>query len=129
ALEAVRAAADGITRRAQAMGATVRLRDVVFDARDEGKKQAVAVDGEIEVALGQTKGFWERVRLASNLDRAARDNAESKVAIAVASDGPRARVRDAESFRGRLLKLWAQRARDLAAEAQSAAAPLQIVDC
>ena len=49
--------------------------------------------------------------------------------VAVASDGPRTRVHDAESFRGPLLKLWAKRARDLAAEAQSAAAPLQITDC
>lgn len=105
----------------------------------EVTEYAVIVDGSIEIALAPEQDYWARSRLIAAISLVTRAIAspppaadgerEPPPAPAVRFDEPQILVKDPEIHRAKLTERWIKRARDLAAAAQDAAAPLHLVGC
>lgn len=134
----LRAACDILLRRMREVhpGASLRMialdvgRDVIGKARDE---LPTRVDAAIEVPLAPESDWWSRAQLAAAvtvLSRAlAAEARKQKPVIEVGFQQPVALVRDPERHRAEVIRRWVSRAKELAALAQSAEAPLHIVAC
>lgn len=108
-------------------------------AGGEEGEAVVVVDGSIDVVLAPELDYWKRGRLLAAvakvtgaIERSFKEAAskeEGKSARAARFNEPAVAVKDLEAHRAKLAERWVKRARAFGDAAQSAAAPLHLVDC
>jgi hypothetical protein len=99
---------------------------------------AVVVDGSIDVRLAPELDYWKRGRLLAAVAKVtgaieasfkeARDE-ETKRERGARFNEPAVTVKDLETHRAKLAEQWVKRARAFGDAAQTATAPLNLVDC
>lgn len=97
----------------------------------------VRVDGSVDITLPAEQDYWARSQSIAALVKATIElhaatkgpDKDSPTTLSAGFSEPRPLVKDTEKYRPNLLARWTQRARELAAAAQSDKAPLAVVDC
>ncbi len=134
----LKAACEILLRRMRELQPTTALRMTALDiGRDAGAKSrddlSTRVDAELEMPLTPEMDWWNRAQLGAAVCVLSRTLAgearKQKPVIEVMFQQPVALVRDPERHRPEVLRRWVERARELAAAAQSERAPLYVVAC
>ena len=93
----------------------------------------VVIDGVVDAPLAPELDYWARAKLLGAVSAATRPlvdaGREQKQQLMVNVELPRAVLKDPESFRADLIKLWVERARSFATQASSAGEPLAVESC
>ena len=96
---------------------------------ESGERSAIA-EGAIELALAPDVGYWQKGRMLAALAELTSPGAPAaKSAVDATFGAPLAHVKNVERYRAELTERWLRRARSFAQAAESAAAPLTLVDC
>ena len=107
---------------------------------DDGSEGAVSVvvDGSIDLGLAPELDYWKRGRLLAAVAKVTKaiaasfgkaPDGEAKPERAARFNEPVVMVKDLEAHRAKLLERWTRRARAFGDAAQTAAAPLHLMDC
>lgn len=144
-LEAATADLDRRLKEVTGGAASVRMCGVAI-RRDAGGKSAdaeagpatVLVDGSIDVRLAPELDYWKRARMLAAIAkvtdaleaafRGAKDE-EAKTERVARFNEPVVTVKDLEAHRAKLAERWVKRARAFGDAAQTAVAPLHLIDC
>jgi hypothetical protein len=115
-------------------GVAIRRESASKSADDEeGATAVVVVDGSIEIGLAPELDFWKRGRLlaaTAKVTASIKDAAQaSKTEKEARFNEPVVMVKDLEAHRAKLAERWSKRARTFGDAAQSATAPLHLLDC
>jgi len=145
-LEATVADMERKLKEVTAGAASVRMCGVAIRrAPDHGKsadtkegEATVVVDGSIDVRLAPELDYWKRGRMLAAIAKVTRaveasfkeaKDEEPKRERGARFNEPAVTVKDLEAHRAKLAEQWVRRARAFGDAAQTATAPLHLVDC
>lgn len=140
-LEAEVASMEKRLREATSNAASLRMCGVAIRRVAKGKttddgealEATVVVDGSIEVSLAPELDYWKRSRLLAAIAGVTSSITESfksaETDRSARFNEPAVSVKEPEAYRAKLAEMWVKRARAFRDTAQTAAAPLELVDC